>query len=74
MSQHGNELNREKQGRNRLLYVATKVSTQRKEVLSGHNKLSHDRTSKLNIEESCRDMKNGSRQQKKLGHNIRTKL
>ena len=63
MSQHRNKPNKEKRGRDRLLYVATKVSTQCKEVLSRHNKLGHDRTSKLNTEESCRDMKTGSRQQ-----------
>ena len=63
MSQHRNKVNKEKRGHNILLYVATKVSTQCKEVLSLHNKLGRDVTSKLNIEESCRDMKTGSRQQ-----------
>ena len=61
MSQHRNRLNREKRGCDRLLYVMTKISTQCKEVLSQHNKLGRDRTSKLNIEESCRDMKTGLR-------------
>ena len=56
MSQH-NKMNREKRGRDRLLYVATKISTQCKEVLSRHNKLGHDRTSKLNTKQSCRDSK-----------------
>ena len=58
MSQHRNEMN---SGHDRILYVATKVPTQCKEVLSRHNKLSRDKTSKLNTEETCRDMKNGSR-------------
>ena len=61
MSQHRNKLNREKRGCNRLLNVVTKVSTQCKKVLSRHNKLGCDRTSKLNTEESYRDMKTGSR-------------
>ena len=63
MSQHINKLNREKRGHDRLLYVVTKVSTQCKEVMSRHNKLGCDRTSKLNTEESCRDMKTGLRKQ-----------
>ena len=63
MSQHKNKLNREKRGCDRLLYVATKISTQCKEVLSRHNKLGHDRMRKLKTEESCRDRKTGSRQQ-----------
>ena len=63
MSQHKNKLNREKQARVRLFYVATKVPTQCKEVLSRQNKPSCDRTSKLNAKESCRDMKNGPRHQ-----------
>ena len=33
MSQHKNKLNRKKRGRDRLLYVTTKVSTQCKEVM-----------------------------------------
>ena len=57
MSQHKNKMNREKLGHDRLLYVATKISTQCKEVLSRHNKLGRDRTSKLNTDESCRDSK-----------------
>ena len=57
MSQHRNKLNREKRGRDSHLYVAIKVSTQCKEVLSRYNKLGCDKTSKLNTEESCRDMK-----------------
>ena len=61
MSQHRNKLNKEKRDRDILLYVATKVSTQCKEVMSQHNKLGRDRTSKLNTEESCRDMKTRSR-------------
>ena len=61
MSKHRNKLNREKRGRDRLLYVATNVSTQCKEVLLRHKKMGRDRTSKLNTEESCRDMKTGSR-------------
>ena len=60
MSQHINELNRDKQGHDRLLYVAIKVSTQCKEVLSRHKKLGCDRMSKLNTKESCSDMKIGS--------------
>ena len=60
MSQHKNKLNREKRGRDRLLYVVTKISTQGKEVLSRHNKLGHERMSKLNIEEPCLDMKTRS--------------
>ena len=63
MSQHRNRLNREKRGRNRLLYVVTKISTQCKEVMLRHNFLGRDRMSKLNTEESCRNMKIGSRQQ-----------
>ena len=63
MLQHRNKVKREKRGHNILLYVATKVSTQCKEVLSRHNRLGHDVTSKLNTEESCRDLKTGSRQQ-----------
>ena len=63
MSQHRNKLNREKRGRNRLLYVATKISTQCKEVLPRHNKLGRDRMSKMNTEESYRDMKTRLRQQ-----------
>ena len=61
MSQHINKLNREKRGRDRLLYVAINISTQCKEVLSRHSKLGRDRMSKLKTEESCRDMKSGSR-------------
>ena len=61
MSQHRNKLNREKRGRDRLFQVATKVSTQCKEVLSRHNKLGRDITIKLNTEESCHNMKTGSR-------------
>ena len=61
MSQHKNKLNKEKRGLDRLLYVTTKISTQCKEVLLRHNKLGHDKTSKLNTEESYRDMKTGSR-------------
>ena len=57
MSQHKNKFNREKRGRDRLLYITTKVSKQCKEVLSRHNKQGRDRTSKLNTEESCRDNK-----------------
>ena len=63
MSQHRNKLNREKRGLDRLLYVATKISTQFEEVLSQHKKMGRDITIKLNTEESCRDMKTGSRQQ-----------
>ena len=63
MLQHKNKLNREKRGRDILLYIATKISTQCKEVLSQHNKLGHDRTSKVNTEESFRDIKTRSRQQ-----------
>ena len=63
MSQHRNKLNREKRGRDRLLYVMKKILTQCKEVLSRHNKLGRDIMSKLNIEESCCDMKTRSRQQ-----------
>ena len=48
MSQHKNKLNREKRGRDRLLYVGIKNSTQCKEVLSRHNKLGRDKTSKMN--------------------------
>ena len=61
MSQHKNKLNREKRGRAKPLYVVTKNSTQCKEVLSRHNKLGRDRTSKLNTEESYCDRKTGSR-------------
>ena len=63
MSQHIDKLNREKQGRDRLFYVATKISTQCKEVLSRQNKLGHDRMIKLNTEKSYRNMKTESRQQ-----------
>ena len=63
MSQHKNKINREKRGCYRLLYVATKISTQYKEVMSRHKKLGRDRTSKLNTEESYHNMKTGSRQQ-----------
>ena len=59
MSQHRNKLNRQKRGRDRLLYVTIKISIQCKEVLSRHNKLGRDRMSKLNTEESCCDMKIG---------------
>ena len=61
MSKHKNKLKREKRGRNRLLYVATKVLTQCEEVLLRHYKLGRDITIKLNTEESCRDRKTGSR-------------
>ena len=63
MLQHKNRLNREKQGHDRLLYGATKISTQCKEALSRHNFLGCDKMGKLNTEESCRDMKIRSRQQ-----------
>ena len=53
MSQHRTKLNREKRGRDRIFYVTIKNSTQCKEVR-------RDITSKLNIEESCRDMKTRS--------------
>ena len=79
MSQHINNLNREKQGRDKLFYVVTKISTQCKEVMSRQNKLGHDRMSKLNTKVFYLDMKIGSRQQKfdntkKSCRNIRTKL
>ena len=60
MSQHRNKMNRDKRSHDRLLYVATKVSTQCKQVLSRHNKMGRDKMSKLNIEESYHDMKTGS--------------
>ena len=42
MSQHKDKLNIDKQGRDRLFYVATKIPTQGREVLSRHNKLSRN--------------------------------
>ena len=62
MSQHKNKLNKEKRGHDKIFQDTTKVLTQCKEVLSRHNKLGRDRMIKLNIEESYRDMKNGSQQ------------
>ena len=42
MSRHRDQLNTNKQGRNRIFYVATKIPTQGREVLSRHNKLGRD--------------------------------
>ena len=36
--QHRNKLNTDKQGRDRLFHVATKIPTQGREVLSRHNR------------------------------------
>ena len=41
-SRHKDKLNIDKQGRDRLFYVATKILTQGREVLSQHNKLGRD--------------------------------
>ena len=68
MSQHRNELNREKRGRDRILYVATKVSTQCKEVLSRHENWvaigNIDNTKK-----SCRNIRTKLQQEVKLSSN-----
>ena len=47
MSQHSNELNREKRGRDTTSRSRKRFQHKCKEVRSRHNKLGHDRTSKL---------------------------
>ena len=65
-SQHRNELNKEKRGRDTTSKSRQKLQQKCKAVMSRHKKLGRESKSLLNRENSCHDRENGSRHKDRL--------